>query len=51
VSLIGVLLLQVIKNVINQIGTLDSDWQSVVSGTILLVVVTLQRYLTRADRR
>jgi galactofuranose transport system permease protein len=50
-SLIGVLLLQVIKNVINQIGSLDSDWQSVVSGTILLVVVTLQRWLTRVDRR
>ncbi|MCW2851510.1 MAG: permease component of ribose/xylose/arabinose/galactoside ABC-type transporter [Nocardioides sp.] len=49
-SLIGVLLLQVIKNVINQVGSLDSDWQAVVSGTILLAVVTLQRWLTRAER-
>ncbi|NHC24964.1 ABC transporter permease [Nocardioides sp. IC4_145] len=49
-TLVGVLLLQVIKNVINQIGSLDSDWQSVVSGTILLLVVTLQRVLTRGDR-
>lgn len=50
-TLVGVLLLQVIKNVINQIGSLDSDWQAVVSGTILLVVVTLQQYLARVERR
>ena len=49
-TLVGVLLLQVIKNVINQIGTLDSDWQAVVSGTILLAVVTVQQYLTRVER-
>jgi len=41
----------VIKNVINQIGSLDSDWQAVVSGTILLVVVTVQQYLARIERR
>ncbi len=50
-TLVGVLLLQVIKNVINQIGTLDSDWQAVVSGAILLAVVTLQQYLSRVERR
>jgi len=50
-TLVGVLLLQVIKNVINQIGSLDSDWQAVVSGTILLAVVTLQQYLARVQRR
>ncbi|MEJ7774425.1 MAG: ABC transporter permease [Nocardioidaceae bacterium] len=50
-TLVGVLLLQVIKNVINQIGSLDSDWQAVVSGTILLVVVTVQQYLSRVERR
>ena len=50
-TLVGVLLLQVIKNVINQIGSLDSDWQAVVSGTILLVVVTVQQYLARVERR
>ncbi len=50
-TLVGVLLLQVIKNVINQIGSLDSDWQAVVSGTILLVVVTVQQYLARIERR
>jgi ribose/xylose/arabinose/galactoside ABC-type transport system permease subunit len=50
-TLVGVLLLQVIKNVINQIGSLDSDWQAVVSGTILLAVVTVQQYLARVERR
>ncbi len=50
-TLVGVLLLQVIKNVINQVGSLDSDWQAVVSGTILLVVVTVQQYLSRVERR
>jgi ribose/xylose/arabinose/galactoside ABC-type transport system permease subunit len=50
-TLVGVLLLQVIRNVINQVGTLDSNWQAVVSGTILLAVVTLQRWLAVSDRR
>lgn len=50
-TLVGVLLLQVIKNVINQVGSLDSDWQAVASGSILLVVVTLQQYLARVQRR
>lgn len=50
-TLVGVLLLQVIKNVINQVGSLNSNWQAVVSGTLLLVVVTVQRYLSRAQRR
>jgi galactofuranose transport system permease protein len=50
-TLVGVLLLQVIKNIINQVGSLDSDWQAVVSGTILLAVVTLQQYLARVQRR
>ncbi|MPZ95216.1 MAG: ABC transporter permease [Propionibacteriales bacterium] len=50
-TLVGVLLLQVIKNVINQVGSLDSNWQAVVSGSILLLVVTLQRYLARVERR
>ncbi|GAA3194042.1 ABC transporter permease [Actinocorallia longicatena] len=47
-TLFGVLLLRVIQNVINQIGTLDSNYQSVVSGAFLLVVVVVQRYLSRA---
>ncbi|MFD1149632.1 ABC transporter permease [Saccharothrix hoggarensis] len=51
-TVIGVGLRNVIQNVINQIGTLDSNYQSVVSGAFLLVVVVLQRSLSRtADRR
>jgi len=50
-TLVGVLLLQVVINVINQVGSLQSSWQDVVTGVILLVVVTLQRYLARIERR
>ena len=50
-TLVGVLLLQVVINVINQVGTLQSSWQDVVTGVILLVVVTLQRYLAGLERR
>jgi ribose transport system permease protein len=46
-TVIGVGLIKVIQNVINQIGTLDSNYQSVVSGVFLLVVVVLQRVLRR----
>ena len=46
-TMIGVGLRTVIQNVINQIGTLDSNYQSVVSGVFLLVVVVLQRILRR----
>ncbi|WP_199432630.1 ABC transporter permease [Qaidamihabitans albus] len=50
-SLVGVLLLQVIRNVINQVGSLNSNWQAVISGTILLIVVTVQRWLATVERR
>jgi ribose transport system permease protein len=50
-TLVGVLLLQVIANIINQVGSLNSNWQDVVSGAILLVVVVLQRYLAGTARR
>lgn len=46
-TMIGVGLRTVIQNVINQIGTLDSNYQSVVSGVFLLIVVVLQRVLRR----
>ncbi|MBB5868006.1 ribose transport system permease protein [Allocatelliglobosispora scoriae] len=49
-TLCGVLLLGVIQNVINQIGTLDSSYQSVVSGGFLIVVVVVQTYLSRTQR-
>ena len=46
-TIIGVLLRDVIQNIINQIGSLDSNYQSVVSGGFLLVVVVIQRLLAR----
>ncbi|GAA3147990.1 hypothetical protein GCM10017687_76460 [Streptomyces echinatus] len=46
-SLVGVLLLKVIQNVINQIGSLDSSHQQVVSGGFLAVVVIAQTWLGR----
>src|SRR3954470_16452818 len=42
-TLVGVLLRNVLSNVINQIGGLDSNVQSVISGAFLLVVVVAQR--------
>lgn len=47
-TLWGVLLLAVIQNLINQIGSLNSSYQSVVSGGFLIVVVVAQRYLAVA---
>ncbi|GAB4059090.1 ABC transporter permease [Catellatospora paridis] len=46
-TLCGVLLLGVIQNVINQIGSLNSSYQSVVSGGFLIVVVVVQTCLSR----
>jgi ribose/xylose/arabinose/galactoside ABC-type transport system permease subunit len=43
---VGVLLRNVISNVINQVGGLDSNIQSVISGAFLLVVVVLQQVLS-----
>jgi ribose/xylose/arabinose/galactoside ABC-type transport system permease subunit len=45
-TLAGVYLLGVIQNLINQVGSLTSSIQSVVSGGFLLVVVVLQTLLT-----
>ncbi|MGW7538392.1 ABC transporter permease [Amycolatopsis sp. NPDC054798] len=49
-TLVGVLLKTLIQNVINQAGTLDSNYQTVVSGAFLLVVVVIQRLLARSRR-
>jgi galactofuranose transport system permease protein len=49
-TLSGVLLLNVINNVINQVGTLSSYFQQVVSGVFLIIVVLIQRYLSREQR-
>jgi galactofuranose transport system permease protein len=49
-SLAGVLLLSILQNLINQVGTLGSYAQQVVSGFFLIVVVVTQAYLTRKER-
>jgi ribose transport system permease protein len=49
-TLAGVLLLNVINNLINQVGTLSSYYQQVVSGVFLIAVVLIQRYLAREQR-
>lgn len=49
-TLAGVYLLGVIQNLINQVGSLTSSIQSVVSGGFLLVVVVLQTVLSRTER-
>lgn len=46
----GVLLLGVIGNLINQVGTLSSYLQEVVSGVFLLIVVVIQMYVSREQR-
>lgn len=49
-SLAGVLLLSIFLNLINQLGTLGSYAQQVVSGLFLIAVVLVQAYLTRKQR-
>jgi ribose/xylose/arabinose/galactoside ABC-type transport system permease subunit len=49
-TLAGVLLLKVIQNLINQVGTLTAYYQQVVSGTFLVVVVLVQLRLARRRR-
>ncbi|MGK5680470.1 ABC transporter permease [Actinoplanes sp. URMC 104] len=46
----GVLLLGVIQNIINQVGNLNSNWQQVISGAFLALVVVAQTYLVRLRR-
>ncbi|MBC7594977.1 MAG: ABC transporter permease [Kineosporiaceae bacterium] len=49
-TLAGVLLLSVIQNMINQVGSLSSSVQSVVSGVFLAIVVIIQTVLSRTQR-
>jgi ribose/xylose/arabinose/galactoside ABC-type transport system permease subunit len=49
-SLAGVLLLSILQNLINQVGTLGSYAQQLVSGVFLIIVVVAQAYLTRKER-
>jgi galactofuranose transport system permease protein len=50
-TLAGVLLLKVIQNLINQVGTLNAYYQQVVSGTFLIAVVFVQSRLARRSMR
>ena len=50
-TLAGVLLLGVIENLINQIGTLSSYYQLVVSGAFLMIVVSAQSLFARRELR
>ncbi|GLH96484.1 ABC transporter permease [Phytohabitans aurantiacus] len=50
-TLAGVLLLKVIQNLINQVGTLTAYYQQVVSGAFLIVVVLVQSRLSRRGLR
>jgi ribose transport system permease protein len=49
-TIAGVLLLGVIQNMINQVGSLNSSYQQVISGAFLAVVVVAQTYLVRLRR-
>ncbi|HEY8457735.1 MAG TPA: ABC transporter permease [Actinopolymorphaceae bacterium] len=49
-TMAGVLLLGVIQSLINQVGTLTSAFQQVVSGAFLALVVIAQRQLSKAQR-
>ncbi|WP_184957023.1 ABC transporter permease [Paractinoplanes abujensis] len=49
-TIAGVLLLGVIQNLINQVGNLNSNWQQVISGAFLALVVVVQTYLARLRR-
>ena len=49
-TLAGVLLLSVIQNMINQVGSLNSSAQAVVSGVFLAIVVIIQTVLSRSQR-
>jgi ribose transport system permease protein len=46
-----VLILGVLQNLINQVGPLSSYTQQMTSGVFLIVVVTIQIYLTRTRKR
>ncbi|MCY1137502.1 ABC transporter permease [Actinoplanes sp. Pm04-4] len=49
-TIAGVLLLGVIQNLINQVGNVNSNWQQVISGAFLALVVVAQTYLVRLRR-
>jgi len=49
-TIAGVLLLGVVQNLINQVGNVNSNWQQVISGAFLALVVVAQTYLVKLRR-
>lgn len=50
-TIFGVLILAVIKNIINLQGTLNSWWQSIITGILLLAVILTQVFSDRRANR
>ncbi|WP_210602696.1 ABC transporter permease [Brevibacterium oceani] len=50
-SLVGVVLLQVVANLINRMGLTNSNWQAVVNGAVLLIVAVAQVLLSRVQAK
>lgn len=50
-SLAGIVLLQLVANLINRLGLTNSNWQAVVNGAVLIFVAVGQFYLSRVQAR
>lgn len=50
-SLVGIVLLQVVANLINRLGLTNSNWQAVVNGVLLVAVAVGQVQLSRIQAR
>lgn len=50
-SLAGIVLLQVVANLINRLGLTNSNWQAVVNGVVLIGVAVGQFYLSKVQAR
>lgn len=50
-SLVGIVLLQVVANLINRLGLTNSNWEAVVNGVVLAVVAVGQVQLSRIQAR
>jgi ribose transport system permease protein len=50
-SLVGIVLLQLVANLINRLGLTNSNWQAVVNGVVLVVVAVAQVQLSRIQAR
>lgn len=50
-SLAGIVLLQLVANLINRLSLTNSNWQAVVNGAVLIFVAVGQFYLSRVQAR